>query len=375
MGTTFTHAVDEIPYLSDTEANRLRRITEKYPFFANDYYLSLIDWSDPDDPLRRLIVPSLEEIEEWGREDASNERHYTQMPGLQHKYPTTVLLLVSNRCAGLCRYCFRKRIFSTSRDEVLTDLPAARDYIERHREITNVLLTGGDPLALPTYELERILAHVAPIPHVRIIRLGTKVPAFNPGQIVDDPALPDAFARHAGYGAMIHIMTHFDHPRELTPIALDAVGRLRKAGVILANQTPIIRGINDDPRVLAQLFRELSFAGIAPYYVFQCRPARGNKTFAVPVEKGYEIFEQAKSMVSGLAKRARFVMSHASGKIEIVGRTAEHTFFKYHRAARDADSGRFLACKSNPDAYWFDDYAEIVYDYPVDQPYRLYGPE
>ncbi|MFA5865703.1 MAG: KamA family radical SAM protein [Phycisphaerae bacterium] len=375
MKATFTQTIGNIPYLDTLEKAQLMETTNRFPFLSNSYYLSLIDWSDPNDPLRRLIIPSRQEAEPWGREDASNEKSYTRLPGLQHKYPTTVLLLVSNQCGGLCRYCFRKRIFSTSPEEVLDDLPAARNYIDTHKEITNVLLTGGDPLMLPTYHLEMILAHIAPINHIRIIRIGSKIPAFNPYRIIDDPALVDLFARYARNGKMIYIITHFDHPKEITPAAATAIELLRKTGVVLVNQTPLIRGINDHPAILAQLFRELSFIGISPYYLFQCRPALGNKTYAVPVEEGYKIFEQAKSTVSGLAKRARFVMSHSTGKIEIVGKTPEHTYFKYHRAANDKDSGRFMIFKCNPNAYWFDDYDEIVYDYPIDQPYRLYGPD
>ncbi len=133
--------------------------------------------------------------------------------------------------------------------------------------------------------------------------------------------------------------------------------------------------MNDDPRVLGALLAQLSFIGAVPYYIFQCRPALGNKPYSIPIEEAYEITEQAKSLVSGLAKRARFVMSHATGKIEITGKTEKLVYFKYHRAANDLDSGRFLVFKSNPNAYWFDDYDEIIREYPVDLPYRSYGPE
>jgi len=137
----------------------------------------------------------------------------------------------------------------------------------------------------------------------------------------------------------------------------------------------MIRGVNDRPEVLAELFRKLSFVGVPPYYVFQCRPAVANKAYAVPIEEGYQIFERAKALVSGLAKRARFVMSHATGKIEIIGLAHDRVYFKYHRAANDGDSGRFLAYQRNGDAFWFDDYEETVRDYPVTEPYRLHGPE
>ena len=135
------------------------------------------------------------------------------------------------------------------------------------------------------------------------------------------------------------------------------------------NQTPLIRGINDDPEVLAALFDKLSFIGANPYYVFQCRPSVGNRTFAVPVEESYRIFEQARSRCSGLAKRARFVISHATGKIEVLGKTDRHTYFKYNQAADPGDLGRFMVYKSNPEAYWFDDYTELVDEG------RVWGPE
>jgi L-lysine 2,3-aminomutase len=143
----------------------------------------------------------------------------------------------------------------------------------------------------------------------------------------------------------------------------------------MTNQLPLLRGINDNPDVLSKLLKELSFCGVIPYYIFQCRPARGNKTFTVPIEEGYNIIERAKSKVSGLAKRARYVMSHSSGKIEIVGKTAYNVYMKYHRAANDANSGKFMILKSNPEACWFDDYEEISADYPLSEPYRSYGPE
>ncbi len=170
-------------------------------------------------------------------------------------------------------------------------------------------------------------------------------------------------------------MTHFVHPRELTQTAINSVHLLQKAGALIANQTPLIRGLNDNPHVLAELLGKLSFIGAAPYYIFQCRPSLGNKPYTVPIEEGYQIIEQAKALVSGLAKRLRFVMSHSTGKIEIVGLTKNRVYFKYHRAAEDADSGRFLVLKRNPNACWLDDYDEIIREYAVDLPYRSYGPE
>ncbi|MFC1781271.1 KamA family radical SAM protein [Planctomycetota bacterium] len=367
--------IEQLSQLSDSEKTKLKRVTDKFDFRCNEYYLSLINWDDPGDPLRRLVIPDLCELEEWGRLDPSDEKSFSVMPGVEHKYNSTVLLLISNICEGICRYCFRKRIFINHRDESVRDISAAVEYIKQHTEITNVLLTGGDPFVLQPSKLEIILRELSAIEHVRIIRFGTKMPAFNPSRIIEEPALPELIEKYGSEQKKIYIMTHFVHPREITDLAVKAVDMLRKAGAIIANQMPLIKGINSEPEVLADLLAQLSFIGIVPYYIFQCRPAIGNKAYTVTIEEGYEIIEQAKALVSGLAKHIRFVMSHSTGKIEIIGKTEEYVYLKYHRAAEDCESGRFMAFASNPEAYWLDDYAEITADYPISLPYRIYGPE
>ncbi len=372
---TYITKIEQLEQLKPAERAELEKVVERFSFCSNDYYVSLIDWDDPADPIRRLIIPDLRELEGWGRLDPSDEKSYSVMPGLEHKYNSTALLLVSNVCEGICRYCFRKRLFIDSRKDYLRDVPEAIQYITEHKEITNVLLTGGDPLMLKPSKLENIIGKLREIEHVRIVRIGTRVPAFNPYRIIDEPALLEMIEKYSTDHNRIYVISHFVHPRELTDAAIRAIAMLQKAGAVTANQTPLIRGINDDSEVLAELLARLSFIGAVPYYVFQCRPAVGNRAYTVPIEEGYEIVEQAKARVSGLAKRVRFVMSHSTGKIEIVGRSQGLVYFKYHRAADDADSGRFLVFQSNPDACWLDDYAEMIVDYPVDLPYRSYGPE
>ena len=367
--------IEQLEQLSPAERDELKWVTEKFAFRSNDYYLSLIDWNDPNDPIRTLIVPALQELDEWGRLDPSDEKAYSIMPGLEHKYPSTVLMLVSNVCDGICRYCFRKRVFINRQSEYLQDLPAAIQYITQHQEITNILLTGGDPLVLKPSKLENIISKLRDIEHVSIIRIGTKVPAFNPSRIVQDPALTEIIKKYSTDQKRIYVMTHFVHPRELTDLAIKSIELMQQAGAIIANQMPLIKGVNDNPEVLAELLAKLSFIGAVPYYIFQCRPSLGNKAYTLPIEQGYEIVEQAKALVSGLAKRVRFVMSHSTGKIEIVGKTEDSIYFKYHRAADDEDSGRFLVWESNPEALWLDDYTEMIQDYPIELPYRSYGPE
>ena len=181
--------IEQLEQLSEQQRAELKKVTDKFSFRSNDYYLSLINWDDPNDPIRQIIIPHIQELDEWGRLDPSDEKAYTIMPGLEHKYNSTALLLVSNVCDGICRYCFRKRVFIESQKEYLHDLPAALQYIKEHCEITNVLLTGGDPLVLTTSKLENIVRQLREIEHVRIIRIGTKTPAFNPYRIIDDAAL------------------------------------------------------------------------------------------------------------------------------------------------------------------------------------------
>jgi KamA family protein len=329
-------------------------------FRTNEYYLSLVDWNDPDDPIRRIVVPDETELEDWGRPDVSGEVDYTVVPGLEHKYRSTALLLVSDACGASCRFCFRKRLFMDDNDEVVKDVTEGVDYIRRHEEISNVLLTGGDPLILCTAKLEKIISRLREIDHVQIIRIGTKMPVFNPYRITEDPSLLEMIERYSTFEKRIYVMVHINHPVELTDIAIQGLGLLRKAGAVTVHQTPLIAGVNDDPMVLSELFNKLSFIGVPPYYVFQCRPTQGNRIYSVPVERSYQIFEEARTKSSGLAKRARLVMSHTTGKVETVGLTDTHVFFNYLRTHRDSDNSRFLIFERNPKAYWFDDYQKAA---------------
>lgn len=333
----------------------LKPVTEQYRFRANDYYLSLIDWDDPDDPIRKLVIPNLDELLPWGELDPSQEEINYVAAGTQHKYPGTVLLLCNEICGAYCRFCFRKRIFMDGNDEIKTDVSAGIDYVRNNPDITNVLLTGGDPLMLSTRRLEAIVKEIREIDHVGAIRIGTKMAAFNPYRIVDDPSLLEMISRYSRADKRIYVITHFNVENELTDIAIKAIELLQKAGAIVANQTPLLAGVNDTPKALAALFEKLTRMGVPPYYIFQCRPTEGNHHFAVPLTHGLKIVKRAGQILSGLAKRARYVMSHASGKIEIVGLTKHHIFLKYHRARYLEDDGRFMIFKRNDNAYWFDD--------------------
>lgn len=352
--------VEQLPQLSEEEKAELAAVESEYAFRVNSYYLGLIDWDDPADPLRRLVIPSTAELDTDGHLDVSGESEYTVAPGLQHKYEDTALLLVAQTCASYCRYCFRKRITMRQSDEVEFDPVEAIEYIGQHPAIRNVLLTGGDPLILTSGRLESILNRLAAIRHVRAIRIGTKVTSFHPQRILEDRALLDLLERHSRENQQLYLMNHFSHPRELTDVARETIEALKSAGVEMMNQCPMIRGVNDSPGTLHDLYAELMSLGVHPYYLFICRPTRGNEMFSVPIVESWRTLQQALEGLPGLARTARLTMSHQSGKLEITGVDHSHIYLRYHRAADPSDHGLHLVCHRDDHATWFDDLHEVV---------------
>lgn len=351
--------IEQVPNIPVSELAKLKRVAERYVFRVNDYYLELIDWDDPNDPINQLVIPREEELNDWGKLDASNEESVTVARGVQHKYRDTVLLLCNEVCGAYCRYCFRKRLFMDENDEVTNDVSAGLAYIEKHPEVRNVLLTGGDPLLMSTRRLVEIFEALRAIPHVEIIRLGSKMPAFDPWRLVNDQALQSALRKYSTPEKRIYLMAHFDHPRELTPEAVNGIACFIENGVICVNQCPLIKGVNDDPGVLEEMYRKLSYIGCPPYYLFQGRPTAGNEPYEVPLVRGWQIFAEAMRHGSGLARRARFVMSHETGKIEIVSVDQKHIYLRYVRSKYDALRGEFRVYHRDDDAYWLDQLVPI----------------
>ncbi len=343
--------IDAIP---EEYRARLEKVAERYVFRANDYYLGLINWDDPNDPIKQLIIPREEELTSWGELDASNEEAVTVARGVQHKYPHTVLLLCNEVCGAYCRYCFRKRLFMDDNDEVTNDVSAGIEYIRNHPDVTNVLLTGGDPLLMSTRRLVDIFEQLRQIPHVRIIRIGSKMPAFDPWRVLTDEKLQEAFRKYSTPTKRIYLMAHFDHPRELTDVAIEGIDAFIKSGVICVNQCPIVKGVNDSAEVLSELYQKLSWIGCPPYYLFQGRPTAGNEPYEVPIVRAWSIFHEAIRKGSGLARRAKFAMSHETGKIEILAVDEQYIYMRYHRAKDEANRGKFMVFKRDDEAYWLD---------------------
>ncbi len=350
----YIRTLDDVQGLTEQEREGLRPVTDEYVFRANEYYLKLIDWDDPHDPIRQLIVPREDELKEWGKLDASNEESVTVARGVQHKYTDTVLLLCNEVCGAYCRYCFRKRLFMDDNDEVTNDISEGIRYITEHPEVTNVLLTGGDPLLMSTRRLRDIFSQLRDIPHVNIIRLGSKIPAFDPYRLLSDDHLLDVFREYSTPEKRIYLMAHFDHPRELTDLAVQGIDAAIASGVICVNQCPMIKGINDDPDVLAEMYSKLSYIGCTPYYLFQGRPTAGNEPYEVPLVRGWRIFQEALARGSGLARRVRYCMSHESGKVEILAIDDRFIYSRYHQAKDRANLGRFMIHQRDDDAFWLD---------------------
>ncbi|RKN70119.1 KamA family radical SAM protein [Paenibacillus ginsengarvi] len=346
--------IGKISRIPEKEREKLKAITEKFVFRVNDYYLNLIDWDDPHDPIRKLVIPNEGELMEYGRWDASDEDTNYVVPGCQHKYKTTALLIVSEVCGAYCRYCFRKRLFRNDVKEAMSDVEPGLTYIAKHPEINNVLLTGGDSLILATPKLRSIFERLRAMDHVKIIRLGSKLPVFNPMRIYEDKELLAAIREFSDAERRIYVMAHINHPREITPEAKRGFEALHDAGAIVVNQTPVLKGINDDPAVLGELLDRLSWAGVTPYYFFINRPVAGNRDFVLSLEEAYRVVEMAKSRTSGLGKRIRLSMSHTSGKIEILAIEDGKAYLKYHQS-RDGEYGKFMVLDCPEDAAWFDD--------------------
>ena len=277
-------------------AETVRRFGEAgFPLRVSPHYLSLI--REKGDPIWRQCIPDLRELDGSPEllDDPLGEETHLLAPGVVKRYPDRCLLYVSGTCATHCRFCTRKRLFRDRTPVSAFDPDAALDAIRRHPELRDVLVSGGDPLLLDDDRLDGLLARLRAIPHVEIIRVGTRVPCMLPERVTR------RLARLLGRHAPLYANVHFNHPRELAPEAVRALGRLADAGIPLGCQTVLLRGVNDDPETLKALFLGLLKARVRPYYLFQCDLVYGTEHFRVPVERGLEILRALRCHISGLA--------------------------------------------------------------------------
>src|SRR5215471_8074867 len=324
------------------------------------FYEAQIRKSGYYEQLKLIVEPSLREFESPGTLDTSGEKDSTVVPGLQHKYKQTGLLLVTDRCASYCRYCFRKRIVGNDSDEITPDYYKVGEYIQQHPEMNNVLLSGGDPFVLRTEKLHRIMDHLLPIPHLTSIRFGTKTIVFYPPRFAD-PELPGFFSRILNAGKTPVIVAHFDHVGEFSTDAENNIKRLIETGVQFLNQTVLLGKVNDDPDILAATVEKCHSIGVRPYYIFQARPVKGASHFQVSLRRGVDIIRGLNQRLSGIQKTFKYIMSHYTGKIEILGfGDDDRLYMRYHQSNRPERIGKVFSRHCSNDACWFDDLHQRV---------------
>jgi KamA family protein len=361
LGNNVTTLEELKEYIDMTaeEEEKLQEVIDLHPMSIPRYYLSLIDQKDPDDPIRKMAVPSVNELDVTGSYDTSGEKNNTKLPGLQHKYKNTVLLLSANVCSMYCRHCFRKRMVGLTNDEVMGRFNEAYEYIAAHPEVNNVLISGGDSFILPTQVIAHFLDKLTRLPHLDYIRFGSRMVVTYPDRILKDDELLEVFQAYSKKDRRIYLSTQFNHPNEINEQSTEAVNRIINSGVIINNQTVLLKGVNDTPETLADLQKNLVRIGVNPYYVFQCRPVKRVKShFQIPLIEGNRIVAEARGMLDGISKRFRYAMSHESGKIEILGILGDEMFFKHQQAKDPADASRFFKRKLDESAGWLDELPE-----------------
>jgi len=295
--TTVEELATFIP-LSAKEKAQLKLVTAKYPLSVSPYYLSLINVYDPDDPIRKQAIPSFEEITlgSIGFEDPLGEKRDSVVPGLVHRYPDRLLLVLTDICPMLCRHCTRKREWHNGGwVRTSSEIKPMLDYIRRHKSIRDVILSGGDPLILSTRRLEDVISKLRQIDHIEIIRIGTRFPVVLPQRIDDELC-----SMLSKYGP-IWLNTQFNHPREITPESAAACDRLLRAGIPVNNQSVLLRGINDNVATQTKLCNGLLKIKVRPYYLFQCDEVQGTEHLRTTVETGIKIIEGMRGHTSGLA--------------------------------------------------------------------------
>ena len=326
--------------LTDEERAGVLLAGNKLAMSITPHFFNLIDRDDPNCPIRRQVIPRIEEGWNAPEEmaDPCGEDSHMPVPGLVHRYPDRVLFLVTDRCASYCRYCTRSRVVSGVGEQHLeTQWEPAFKYLEKHTEIRDVLLSGGDPLLFSDDRLDKILTRLRSIPHIQFVRIGSRIPIFLPQRIT--PELCAMLKKHHP----LFISIHSNHPRELTTEVRDALGRLADAGIPLGNQSVMLRGVNDSVEVQKALVQKLLMCRVKPYYLYQCDLINGSSHLRTPVAEGVAIIEGLRGHTTGYAIpqfvidgpggggkipiNPNYVVDTASGKITL--RNFEGEIFEY----------------------------------------------
>lgn len=287
-----------MPTLTPEEYAGTKLANTKLALAITPYFFNLIDAADENCPIRRQVIPRVEETHtaNWEMSDPCGEDSHSPVPGLVHRYPDRVLFLVTDRCAAYCRYCTRSRLVSNATGyDFHPEFDRQIKYIQQHPEIRDVLLSGGDPLLFSDDKLEALLSRLRAIPHVEFLRIGTRIPIFLPQRIT--PALCAMLKKYHP----LFMSVHSNHPRELTTEVREALGRLADAGIPLGNQSVLLRDVNDDVEIMKAHVQKLLMCRVKPYYIYQCDLISGSAHLRASVRKGLEIMEQLRGHTTGYA--------------------------------------------------------------------------
>jgi KamA family protein len=347
--------------LSEEEEKQLREVVENHPMNVNRYYLSLIDPEDKNDPIRKLAIPTADELIVAGAMgettgDPYGDDKHNKGNGILHKYPYSALIVATEYCSMYCRHCFRKRLVGLSTDKIVENFQNASDYIREHKEIKNVIISGGDPLTIPTKKFIEMLESLIDIEHLNFVRIGSRMPVVFPSRMFDEELL--SYFKEFNRKKSLYLPTHFNHEKEITEVAKEAALRVRETGVTINNQAVFLKGVNDSVDAIENLMNGLIRIGINPYYLYQCMPvSRVRHHFQVPLKRGIDIVDEAKERLDGYAKRFKFIMGHDKGKIEIIGRVNDKLVLKHihSRPEFPHDASKVMIMKLNDQAGWLED--------------------
>ena len=284
--------------LTPEEEEGVARALQHLRMAITPYFASLLDPRNPNCPLRRQVVPTIHELQvaQADMADPLSEDEHSPVPGLVHRYPDRVLVLVTDQCASYCRHCTRRRLVGAKQQVMsLEQMNRVVSYVAQHTEVRDVLISGGDPFIMSDRHIEYLLSRFRALPHVEILRLGTRVPVFLPQRIT-----PELVAMLHRYQPL-YVNIHFNHPAEITPEVKEACARLADAGIPLGSQTVLLRGINDCPHIMKRLMQLLLSIRVRPYYLYQCDLSQGIEHFRTSVAKGIEIIENLRGHTTGFA--------------------------------------------------------------------------
>jgi lysine 2,3-aminomutase len=347
-----------VPDLSDEEIQGAELANTKLSLGITPYFSNLIHREDPICPIRRQVVPRVEETvsSTWDMSDPCGEDEHSPVPGLVHRYPDRVLFLVTDRCAAYCRYCTRSRLVSNASGYGFQpDYQEQLDYIRKHPEVRDVLFSGGDPLLLSDSKLEGLLKALRDIPHVEFIRIGSRIPIFLPQRITSD------LCEMLKQFHPLFMSVHANHPRELTTEVKEALSRLADAGIPLGNQSVLLRGVNDSVPVMKALIHKLLMCRVRPYYLYQCDLISGSAHLRTSVRKGLEIMRGLRGHTTGYAVpqyvidapggggkvpiNPEYILSHNNERVVI--RNFEGRVFEYPEVADEPeDASSLKVCSS-----------------------------